>query len=108
MIERLAERFAAVYDIPGNHYGYGRTDWNVCEPPALLDNYRFGATLADDKLVAATLWTDFQRGNPIVEELCRTGINDFRQIEGITPKKVKARHREHLASLSRISSRAGS
>ena len=31
VIERYAERFLAVYDVPGNHYGYGRTDWNTCE-----------------------------------------------------------------------------
>lgn len=99
-IERLAERFLAVHDIPGNHYGYGRTDRDVGESPAPdLGNYCFGAMLADDTLTAATLWADFQRGNPLVEESCRVGMNDFRQIKGITPAKVKARHREHLAFL---------
>lgn len=49
--------------------------------------------------MAATLWADFQRENPIVEEACRVGMNDFRQIKGITSAKVKARHREHLAFL---------
>ena len=99
VIERLAERFLAVYDIPGNHYGYGGTDWDVCEAPALLGNYHFGATHHDASVTAATLWADFQRGNPVVEEACRVGMNDFRQIKGITPEKVKARHREHLAFL---------
>ena len=99
VIERLAERFLAVYDIPGNHYGYGGTRFDVCEAPTLLGNYYFGATLADDTLTAANLWADFQRGNPVVEEVCRVGMNDFRQIKGITPAKVKARHREHLAFL---------
>lgn len=99
-IERLAERFPDVYDIPGNHYAYGRTDWDVCESPAPeLGNYRFGATLADDTLIAATLWADFQRGNPVVEERCRVGLNELKQIRGITPAKVKARRREHLAFL---------
>ena len=100
LIERLAERFLAVYDIPGNHYAYGGTDWDVRESPAPdLGNYRFGATLADDTITAATLWADFRRENPVVEEACRVGMNDFRQIKGITPAKVKARHREHLAFL---------
>jgi hypothetical protein len=100
VIERYAERFLAVYDIPGNHYGYGGTDWDVCESPAPeLGNYHFGATLADETLTAATLWADFQRGNPVVEEQCRVGMNDFRQIKRITPARVKTRHREHLAFL---------
>ena len=99
VVERLAQRFLAVYDIPGNHYGYGGTDWDVCESPSPLSNYHFGATLAHGILTAATLWADFQRGNPEVEEQCRVGMNDFRQIRGITPAKVKTRHREHLAFL---------
>ena len=108
LIERLAERFLTVYDIPGNHYAYGRTDWDVCKSPAPeLGSYHFGAMLTDDAVTAATLWADFQRGNSIVEEQCRAGINDFSQIKGITPAKVKARHREHLLSSKRRSSRAG-
>lgn len=34
VIERLAEQFLAVYDIPGNQYAYGRTYWTVCQSPA--------------------------------------------------------------------------
>ena len=100
VVERFSERFLAVYDIRGNHYGYGGTDWDTCESPApSLDNYRFGATLADDTVTAATLWADFQRGNPTVEEAYRVNINDFRQIKRIMPARVKTRHREHLAFL---------
>jgi hypothetical protein len=99
VIERLCARFEKVIDIPGNHYYYGGTDWEICEPPALLPNYHFGATLVDGSITAATLWADFQRGNPVVEERCRVGMNDFRQVPGLTPEMVKARHREHLAFL---------
>ena len=99
LVERFAERFLAVYDIPGNHYAYGGTDWDVCESPSPVANYRLGATMHQGRITAATLWADFQRGNPIVEEQCRVGMNDFRQIDGITVEKVKTRHREHLAFL---------
>lgn len=99
VVERYAERFAAVYDIPGNHYAYGDTSLDLVEAPALLPNYRFGKTLQDGELAAATLWADFQRGNPVVEQVCRVGMNDLRQIDGITVEKVKKRHREHLAFL---------
>ena len=71
----------------------------MCEAPALLPNYRFGATLQDGWITAATLWADFQRGNPMVEEACPVGMNDFRQIKRITPAWVKTRHREHLGFL---------
>ena len=83
VVERYSERVLAVYDVPGNHYGCGGTDWDTCESPApALGNYRFGATLADDRLTAATLLADFKRGNPIVEERCRVGINDSARSSG--------------------------
>ncbi|MCW6513016.1 hypothetical protein M8523_34730 [Hyphomicrobiales bacterium BP6-180914] len=101
VIEHLCRRFAAVYDIPGNHYWYGGTEWEICEPPALPSNYHFGHTIADGRIVAATLWADFQRENPLVMERCRVGMNDFRQVPGLTPEMVLARHREHLEFLDR-------
>lgn len=99
IIEHLCARFKAVYDIPGNHYWYGGTDWGVIESPALLRNYRFGHTLDLGKLVGATLWADFQRENPLVMERCRIRMNDFRQVPGLTPGMVLARHREQVAFL---------
>ena len=46
LVEPFAERFLAVYDIPGNHYAYGGTDWDVCEAPTPAANYHFGATVS--------------------------------------------------------------
>ena len=100
VIERLAERFFAVYYIPGNYYAYDGTVWDRCESPAPgVGSYHFGTTLVDDTVTAATLWTDCQRGNPLVGESCRGGINDFCQNKRIRPARVKTRHHEHLAVL---------
>ena len=72
----------------------------MCESPAPeVGNYHFGATLTDDTLTGATLWADFQRGNPMLEEACSVGMNDFRQIKRNTPARVKTRHREPFAFL---------
>jgi hypothetical protein len=98
VINRLCDRFRWVYDIPGNHYWYG-SDWSVNSPPVERDNYTFGETYVAGDIVAATLWADFQRGNPIIEMQCLEGMNDFKQIAGISIEGVKARHVEQLAFL---------
>jgi hypothetical protein len=101
VIDRLCDRFRAVLDIPGNHYWYGGTDWDVCAAPCARDNYHFGPTLSECGVVAATLWTDFNRGDPNAEKDCVEGMNDFEQIPFLTADKVKSRHAEHLKFLRR-------
>ena len=43
------------------------------------------------KFIGATLWTNFDRKNPLVMEDARRSINDFRQIEGCTVDRMLAR-----------------
>ncbi|TPI99605.1 hypothetical protein FJ428_21985 [Mesorhizobium sp. B2-8-1] len=99
VIDRLCDRFHAVLDIPGNHYWYGGTDWDLCVAPSARDNYVFGHTLSAFGATAATLWTDFRQGDPVAERDCVDGMNDFRQIPFLTPAMVKARNAEHVAFL---------
>lgn len=99
VVNHLCDRFRLVLDVPGNHWGYG-SQWGVFTPPTERDNYLFGETYAAHGIVAATLWADFQRGNPLVEEACRVGMNDFKQIDGISIEGVKARHAAHRAFLA--------
>jgi hypothetical protein len=99
VIAHLCDRFERVIDIPGNHFWYGGTDWTVDTAAATAANYVFGSTLTDGEVVAATLWADFRKGNPLVELACVEGMNDFKQIPGLTPDLVKARHAEHLEFL---------
>lgn len=101
VVDRLCDRFRAVLDIPGNHYWYGGTDWEKCEAPTARDNYVFGHSFCSFNVVAATLWTDFRNGDPNAERDCVEGMNDFRQIPGLTPAMVKARNAEHVAFLRR-------
>jgi hypothetical protein len=42
VIDRLCDRFNTVVDIPGNHFWYGRTDWEICQAPTARKNYVFG------------------------------------------------------------------
>ncbi|MGV8988600.1 MAG: metallophosphoesterase [Cypionkella sp.] len=99
VVDRLCDRFRAVLDIPGNHFWYGGTEWDVCSAPSGRDNYIFGHTFSAFGVVAATLWTDFRQGDPGAERDCINGMNDFRQIHFLTPALVKARNAEHVAFL---------
>ncbi|WP_167392135.1 metallophosphoesterase [Mesorhizobium sophorae] len=99
VIDRLCDRFRAVLDIPGNHFWYGGTDWDVCAAPSARDNYHFGHTLSAFGVITATLWTDFDGGDAEAERQCQEGMNDFRQIPFLTPAVVKTRHAAHLEFL---------
>jgi Calcineurin-like phosphoesterase len=96
VIGLLCERFREVCDIPGNHYWYGGTSIDLETPPAAFENYRFGSAYVHEDVVAATLWADFKRANPVVEHACETGMNDFKQIEGLSVEWVKAKFAEHV------------
>jgi hypothetical protein len=99
LIDRLCDRFRAVLDIPGNHFWYGGTDWETCIAPSHRENYVFGHMFIACGVVAATLWTDFRNGDSDAERACVEGMNDFRQVPGLTPALVKQRHAEQLAFL---------
>ncbi|WP_313898990.1 metallophosphoesterase [Methylobacterium sp. J-072] len=99
VIDRLCNRFNAVADIPGNHYGYGG-EWDDDTAPAVRDNYRFGPAFQAFGVTACTLWTGFDGGNPEIERECLEGMNDFRRVRGLSVEGVKARHAEHVRFLA--------
>ena len=99
VIDRLCDRFNAVVDIPGNHFWYGGTDWEICAPPSTRENYVFGHTVSAFGVVAATLWTDFRGGDAETERRCSEVMNDFRHIPFLTTELVKERHWEHVRFL---------
>lgn len=99
VVDHLCGRFREVFDIPGNHYFYGGTDWETDAAPAEHANYRFGQSYAAGPIVAATLWADLEGGDPVVERQCVERMNDFRQAVGITPERVRVRHAEHVRFL---------
>lgn len=87
-LDDVSARFANVFYIPGNHEYYGssllRADEklaDVCkrypnvfymqEKSMVIDNVRF---------IGATLWTDFDRGNPLVTMTAHNEMNDYQHI----------------------------
>lgn len=101
VIEHLCKRFMRVIDIPGNHFWYGGSSFDECVPPIELENYFFAEEInfASEGIIAATLWTDFNKGNPDDIEVIRRGMNDYCQINDISPQKVYDRHIEHVSFL---------
>jgi Icc-related predicted phosphoesterase len=97
--DRLCDRFLKVFDVPGNHFWYGGTDWTLETLPFDRPNYHFGSTISLGNIKAATLWTDFGNSNPAVEKACYEGMNDFGQIPDLEPEMIKSRHADHVQFL---------
>jgi predicted phosphodiesterase len=89
-IKNWSKRFRKIVQIAGNHeYYHGSLlrsrakiqefmgddvypVWKLAENEIVrVDNVSF---------ICATLWTDFNRGNPIAKESVRSGLNDYRLI----------------------------
>jgi predicted phosphodiesterase len=87
---QLLDKYSAIYMVLGNHEHYHciyqKTDEylrryladNNLHNITLLNNTC--VTVGDYKLVGATLWTDFERGNPISMANVAQGMNDYRII----------------------------
>ncbi len=88
VIKEWAPRFRKVIQICGNHeYYHGsllRVKQKIRDHLGELPNW----TLADDQVVrvdnvsfiCATLWTDFNKSNPMVMNAVRSGLNDYNLI----------------------------
>jgi predicted phosphodiesterase len=84
--EKIAERFAHVIYVPGNHEFYNKDMKEILErwvePHTLGDNIHFlhnGIKIIDGvNFIGTTLWTDFEKRDYFVMQRCRQGINDFR------------------------------
>lgn len=125
LLTEYATRFKAVVYVPGNHEYYG----SVIKPitnlfnfqkmnPEGLDNIHFlirdSVVIDGIRFVGATLWTNMDRGNPVVEFTLSTGMNDFRVIDYHDEKfdhygKFKPRHwqAEHKKDLEYIAEEVG-
>lgn len=77
--------------IPGNHEYYGahfdkmsskvRSTLNEIDPDGVVKFLNNQFIVIDNvKFICSTLWTDFDRGNPLTMNLCQFGMNDSRQI----------------------------
>lgn len=88
-LRTICNAFDYVYAIPGNHEYY-RDDLNTT-----VDNIRHDTAdipnftmLQKDvvalpngmTLIAATLWTDFNKGNPLMKQTAQYGLNDYNYI----------------------------
>jgi Icc-related predicted phosphoesterase len=80
-------KYEQVFMVLGNHESYKhRLDTTYDDLKALLPS---NVTLLENQAVeyrgvvfmGATLWTDFNRGDPVTIEVARAGMNDFRAIQ---------------------------
>jgi len=93
-LAQMDKRFNEIVWVPGNHEFYGQNINAVTNEPG-------GGCYNDFQIISATLWSDFDSGNPLSMLTCKRRINDFRKImknehdETITPKDVIAIHNDH-------------
>lgn len=109
-VKSWAKRFRQVIQIAGNHEYYDgsllRAKDKIREHMSDVPNW----TLADEdtvrvgdvSFICATLWTDFNRGNPVAMMSIRSGLNDYNYIRTgvkdqpymrkITPHNILDRH----------------
>lgn len=99
-IERVASRFRHVFILPGNHDYWGcyleEPDF-FCEKVTYLQNVSH--VIDGIEFVGATLWTDYNKGSPLVEYEIHQWMNDFRFINteefgALTPRDLKALNNE--------------
>jgi Icc-related predicted phosphoesterase len=93
----------------GNHEYYGksfdntpnvfRTVLQKLSHVHLLD--RDTVTINGVKFIGTTLWTDFDKKNPLAMEMARRSINDFRKIDGCTVDSMLERHEMERSWLER-------
>ena len=90
----------ATFHIPGNHWGYDRTPWDMCTQTKLSDVYGVN-------IVGATLWTDFALNG---EETWRASseyawnrMNDYRTYvrrgQFLEPEHTREWNRQHVLFL---------
>lgn len=108
-MQRCVDGHKAVFFYPGNHEYYGGT---IEEMDAILRSRypsihhldQFNHYVIDDNtvIVGGTLWTDFDKGNPIAMDLADRSMNDYYLIGGFTPEKSIALHQQFLANINSV------
>ncbi len=83
-MDEVAPRFKWVYYIPGNHEYYGG---NLNSTPDVINilikphkNITFSTMCSEEKIHMATLWTDYDNGNPLSMDEAYRRMNDYRYI----------------------------
>ena len=112
-LDSVTERFTDILYIPGNHeYYHGslrRVDDKLAEVCSSYMNVHYmnqqSMKIADVRFIGATLWTDYNRGDPMVQMHCSEVMNDFVKIRTgipgkpyqrrITPSDIISIHMEH-------------
>ncbi len=91
----LTAKFKAVVMVPGNHEYYGsnfvKTHRTLREFESEFKNFHFldneSLVLGDVRILGGTLWTDYDRGNPISKMQAQLGMNDYRNIRTGPPEQ---------------------
>lgn len=118
----ISGRFRDVLYITGNHEYY-HGDVNIDDDffEDICDDFGFTflqggmhKDIKNTRFIGATLWTDFENGDPVCMYTCGTGMNDFRLIEDssnnfretiygkqklFTPEQALEKHYEHREAI---------
>lgn len=103
-LNKTVPQYQRIYGVMGNHEHYGgrfdeTIDVLLYEIPGI--RWLEKETVQEDGflLYGATLWTDLNKGNPLVEMACKNGMNDFRAIKELTLETWKQDHKQALAAI---------
>lgn len=97
----IADRMPIVF-VAGNHEFYGFDVPRRLEQlrdmtgVALLENDEYQQGFGEPLIAGATLWTDFNGGDPVAMDIAHRGMNDYRYIEDFTPDDALKMHHESL------------
>lgn len=109
VLEVLSSRFKNIVLCGGNHEYYGG-DWNATQKEytnlyAAHSNLytEYNNEIDGIPFFSGSLWTDFNKENPLAMELARSGMNDYNQITKgeklLTPNDTLLEHKHTLTSL---------
>ncbi len=101
-LSEMKKRFKDILWVPGNHEFYGSCLYNSPEKVTPSEIFIEG-----NRIIRATLWSDFEKESPISMIDCKYSINDFRRIyknkrrETIGPKELLEEHKKHKAFIQK-------
>lgn len=101
-LKPLAQRFHHIVYVFGNHEFYNKVLEDAkeeFEELLLKANLAHKVTILEREvinfnkcaIIGATLWADFDRGNPVTMHACLHGLDDYRKIETVkdgSPRKI--------------------
>jgi predicted phosphodiesterase len=84
--------YLPIIKVKGNHYYYGK-DINFYDVGTV---YQLGGI----KILATTLWMDFNSNDPVTMTRVVNGMNDFAQIKNVTPQLISDIHNKSIKFLT--------